>query len=741
MAGEYGSESQEMASLGQFLPFLRGASEWQSGSTNEPKQIMKHTLVLPILVLAATMLPLSPVHAAAPGTEKPKLPAIAEGPFKPEWDSLRQYQCPEWFRDAKFGIWAHWGAQCQPEMGDWYARNMYIEGSTDYKFHVANYGHPSVFGFKDVIHLWKADQFDPEKLIGLYKKAGAQYFVMMANHHCNFDNFDSKYQPWNSVNLGPKKDLVGMWEKAARQAGLRFGVTVHAARAWEWYEVSQLSDTNGPKAGVSYDGKLTKADGRGLWWDGLDPQELYAQNHKPNSDPVNRNNPNRIPGDRPSAAYCEKFFNRTIDLIDKYHPDLLYFDDGVLPLRGVSEDYGLNIAAHFYNANVKNHQGRLEAVMNTKGLNELQRQCLVWDIERGVSTRVEPFVWQTDTCIGSWHYQRAIYERHGYKTAEQVVHMLLDIVSKNGNLLLNIPVRGNGTIDEDEVKFLEDLAAWMAVNSECIFGTRPWKIFGEGASATEAPETGRFGGASDVRKKGYTSADFRFTTKGGALYAAALAWPTDGKLTLHTLAAGADGIRGDATQVELLGRKEKLAFKRDATGLVVTLPAQKPCEHAFVLKISGFDLAASAPKLPKAASPAPIPAAVNGTLTLSADRAEVHGSRLKAQTKGGEPNLGGWDNFTEFASWTTQIAKPGRYAVVARASSARKENQFTIEIGAQKLTGQIPKTASWADFVEVKITTVDLPSAGPLAVQVRPGGASASWRAINLATIRLIPTE
>ena len=207
---------------------------------------------------------------------------IAAGKFGPSWESLAQYRTPEWFRDAKFGIWAHWTAQCVPGEGDWYARKMYQESDaadSTYQSHIRRYGHPSKVGFKEMDHIWKAENWDPEHLVGLYKAAGAKYFVALANHHDNFDCFDSTHQPWNSVELGPKKDLVGGWEKAARAAGLHFGITVHAARTWSWFEVAQGADTKGPLAGVPYDGKSTKADGRGQWWEGLDPQDLYAQNH------------------------------------------------------------------------------------------------------------------------------------------------------------------------------------------------------------------------------------------------------------------------------------------------------------------------------------------------------------------------------------------------------------------------------------------------------------------------------
>ena len=433
--------------------------------------------VLAVLLVGAPGLFLP---AASRAADDASAEPVADGPFKPDWDSLKQYQCPDWFRDAKFGIWAHWSAQCVPEQGDWYARRMYVKGDPDYRYQCDHYGHPSKVGFKDIDNLWHAEHWDPEKLIGLYKRAGAKYFVALANHHDNFDCYDSKYQPWNSVKIGPKKDIVGTWAKAARDAGLRFGVTVHAARAWNWFEPAQGADKDGPLAGVPYDGKLTKADGKGTWWEGLDPQDLYAQNH--------------APGQKPDAAYCTKFYNRTIDLINKYQPDLLYFDDDYtntgLPLYDADPTVGLQIAAHYYNSNRQQHDGKLEAVLNAKKVSPDKRGCVVLDIERGGARDLQPQPWQTDTCIGDWHYERAIAERHGYKKSGAVLRTLADIVSKNGNLLLNIPVRGDGTIDDDEVKFLEEMAAWMDVNGEAIFGTRPWAVYGEGPSTT-AREAGR----------------------------------------------------------------------------------------------------------------------------------------------------------------------------------------------------------------------------------------------------------
>ena len=517
-----------------------------------------------------------------------KLPAIAEGPFKADWNSLTNYQTPEWFRDAKFGIWAHWGPQCEPEHGDWYARNMYIPGHSDFNLHRAEYGHQSTNGFKDVIHQWKAANFNPDQLLAFYKENGAKYFMALANHHDNLDLYNSKYQPWNSVAVGPHKDLVGGWAKAARKNGLRFGVSVHASHAWSWYEPAQGADTNGPLAGVSYDGKLTKADGKGKWWDGLDPQELYAQNHQPGKlewrwDPAKGSS-------TPDAAYMEKFFKRTQQLWDDYHPDQIYFDDSVLPFWGVTDDVGLNLAAHFYNSSIQRH-GRNEAVMNNKILNEMQRRTMVYDIERGKAEGILPQPWQTDTCIGSWHYNQDIFNKHKYKSAASVVRMLADIVSKNGNLMLSVPLQRDGQPDADEIKIVSEIGAWLKVNGEAIYATRPWNIYGEGPS-TVAAEKGRFDGQTDVSKKPFTAEDIRFTQSkdGKTLYAIVLEIPKNGKVTVKSLAINPKtwNLQQKVSSVRLVGGSwwnNRLKFTRDEAGLHIALPEKLPSQTALALKI------------------------------------------------------------------------------------------------------------------------------------------------------------
>ena len=509
---------------------------------------------------------------------------ILNGKFKPTWESLQQYQTPDWYRNAKFGIWAHWGPQCQPEFGDWYAREMYMEGNAKYKYHLEKYGHPSQFGFKDVINEWKAENWNPEELVSLYKDAGAKYFMALANHHDNFDLYNSKYQTWNATKMGPKKDLIGGWEKAARKNGLHFGVSVHAAHAWSWYETAQRSDKEGKLAGVPYDGKLTKNDGKGKWWQGLDPQELYAQNHA-----LSANSSDNVAIHKqwnwgngvtvPSAAYCKKFLNRTIDLIDQYHPDLIYFDDTALPLWPVS-DAGLKIAAHLYNKSIKD-KGKLEAVLFGKILDEQQRKCMVWDIERGQSNNIEPFPWQTDTCIGGWHYQKSIFTEHKYKSAKTVIHTLVDVVSKNGNLCLSVPVKGDGTIDSDERQIVQGIGQWMKINSECIYDTRPWKIFGEGP-ALEKVAALNAQGFNEGKGKPFTPEDIRFTTKGNTLYAVAMGWPETKQLLIRS-------VTSNAASAELLGYG-KVDFTTSAAGLKINLPAQPPCENAFVIKIDGLNL-------------------------------------------------------------------------------------------------------------------------------------------------------
>lgn len=529
---------------------------------------------------------------AAAGLSLPALPRIARplartDDFQPTWASLSQFRTPEWFRDAKFGMWAHWGPQSVPEQGDWYARQMYEQGSRDYIAHVARYGHPSQSGFKDVIRQWRAEAWRPDELVALYREAGAQYFMALANHHDNMDLWNSKHQPWNSVRVGPRKDLVGGWARATRRAGMKFGVSVHAAHAWSWYEVAQGADKDGPYAGVPYDGRVTRAQGRGLWWDGLDPQDLYEQRHAPGK--RLQWEWNAAEGSSvPDKAYCDRFYARTMDLIEQHDPDLVYFDDTALPLHPIS-DVGLRIAANFYNRSLRKNGGRLEGVITGKVLNEEQRSCMVWDIERGVATNVLPLPWQTDTCIGEWHYSRPLFARHGYKSARTVAQMLVDIVSKNGNLMLNVPLPGSGAPDDDELSFIADFGRWMRVNGAAIYGSRPWSVYGEGPS-TQAQAPIRAQGFNEGQNRPYTAEDFRFVQKAGKVYAFALAWPDTGRFSIKSLAAGSPHAPGQVERVAIVGTQVALAYTRDGEGLHVTLPERRTGDYVYTLEISGNGL-------------------------------------------------------------------------------------------------------------------------------------------------------
>jgi alpha-L-fucosidase len=539
------------------------------------RDLLKHLgAAMPAAALSGT------VGAAADAIAPNAALAIADGPFRPDWESLEKYQVPDWFRNAKFGLWAHWGPQCQPEFGDWYGRLMYEKGSDANRHHLEKYGDPAQVGFKDLIHQWKGESWDPDELLALYKKAGARYFVAMANHHDNFDLYDSRYQPeWNATRIGPQKDLIGGWSKAARANGLRFGVSVHAAHAWTWYEPAQ-----------AYDGNLVRRDGLGKWWEGLDPQGLYAQRH-----PRSKTGGEGGVWDAqwhwgggaavPDQAYCEKFFHRTRELIDSYDPDLVYYDDTVLPLWPVS-DVGLRLAAHQYNRSIAS-KGKLDAVVTGKILNEQQRRSMVWDIERGQSNRIEELPWQTCTCIGSWHYDRRIYDNRAYKSAQTVLHTLIDVVSKNGNLLLSVPVRANGTIDAQERAIVEEVGRWMARNSEAIYDTRPWAVFGEGPVMEQAAAPMSGAGFNEGKGIAYSAADIRFTAKGAAVYAFVMGWPKDGKVTIKSLRSASPHLGKRIARVELLASGRPLAFRQTADGLLVTLPADKPAlAYANALKVT-----------------------------------------------------------------------------------------------------------------------------------------------------------
>jgi alpha-L-fucosidase len=513
---------------------------------------------------------------------------IAKGPFEPTWESLiENYVAPDWFRDAKFGIWAHWSAQCVPEAGDWYARRMYLQGHPQYDHHVKHYGHPSDIGFMEIQNLWKAENWNPDDLLDLYKAAGARYFVALANHHDNLDTYASKHHPWNTTRVGPMRDMIAIWAEKARARGLRFGVSNHAAHAEHWMQSAYGYDAEGPRAGERYDAwKLERSQGTGKWWEGLDPQELYTGAAQPMPDGITSAEEARAWEEgvwsQPMPFYNPQFvrnwFRRCKDLIDSYEPDLVYFDNAELPFG----QPGLDIAAHFYNSSLARH-GKLEAVINSKQLPPDKQGALVEDTERGYRTSIVPIAWQTDTCIGHWHYNRELYEKKGYMSAAKVIQRLCDVVAKNGNLLLSIPLRGDGTIDEDERRIVEDIGSWTQRFGDAIYETRPWRISGEGPTYVT---TGQFG---EETIKPFTAEDIRFTTKAQSVHALTLGRAT-GRVSIASLAEGAEHGQGQVESVEIVGSKAPLDFKRDRKGLHIFVPDGGGHEFGLALKISGAGL-------------------------------------------------------------------------------------------------------------------------------------------------------
>ncbi len=473
-------------------------------------------------------------------------PSIQAGPYQPTEASFRQYRYPDWFRDAKFGIWAHWGPQAVPRHGDWYARLMYEQGGTDYNDHLSRYGHPSKNGYKDIIPLWKAERWDPERLMALYKKAGARYFVSMGSHHDNFFLWNSKIHRWNSVNMGPHKDVVGIWQKAAKNEGLYFGVSEHLAASYTWFQPAHGADTAGDYKGIPYDGNDAQY------------QDLYHTRAAPNDKAWLTTNP----------EWMKEWYNDVKELVDTYHPDLLY-SDSKLPFDQV----GRNMLANFYNGNSTYHQGRTTAVYTCK---EASTGEWVHDLERGVQDSISLYPWQTDTSIGDWFYSTG----QKYKTSTDILQMLVDIVSKNGNLLINIVQTPEGDLEPNILKTLDEIGNWIAANGEGIYDTRPWKTFGETTDHTDKIKAGNF----NEEKIKYSNQDFRFTTKGNNLFAYCLDVP-DGDVQIKSLGKNSQLNTRSILSVKMMGNDEPVKWHQEDKVLIIQKPVQWPAWKVIGFKI------------------------------------------------------------------------------------------------------------------------------------------------------------
>ena len=427
-------------------------------------------------------------------------------------------------------------------------------------------------------NLWKAENWKPEELMDLYVAAGAKYFTALANHHDNFDNYNSRFHNWNSVKIGPKKDIVGIYTKLAREHGLRVAVTNHSSHAWHWLQTAYDYDPEGPLPGVRYDAyNLTKADGKGKWWEGFDPQELYtgrnlvmpdgvttiaARQRVPQSQrrPVARRDSADEPGVRSQLVPA-----RARTCSTPTSPTSFTSTTPSCPSNSTASPSPRTI----YNSSIRD-KGRNEAVVTGKGLRPDHVGAITLDIERGKAQGILADPWQTDTCIGDWHYNIAVFENHKYKTPKSVIHSLIDIVSKNGNLMLNIPVKGDGTIDSDERAFLEAIATWIPKHGEAIYGTRPFSVFGEGP-----PDVTSNANFNERNQRAYTAEDIRFTRRATRSMRSRFVWPDNGKYVIKTLATGSSVLPRPIQRVELIGGGP-IKFAQEPSGLTLNLPDKAP---------------------------------------------------------------------------------------------------------------------------------------------------------------------
>ncbi len=467
--------------------------------------------------------------------------------FQPTWNSLERYQVAEWYQDAKFGIFIHWGLYCVPAFGnEWYPRNMYLQGTQEFEHHVQMYGPQSTFGYKDFLDSFTAEKFDPEAWSALFKSAGAKFVVPVAEHHDGFAMYDCAISRWNARNMGPRRDILGDLAKAVRENGMIFGLSSHRAEHWWFMNGGQEfeSDVQDPKYSDFYGpAKLTSSTN----WAEYDWRP------------------------RPDALYLEDWLARCQELVDKYQPQLFWFDGWINQV--VFQPYLQRFAAYYYNRGL---EWKKEVAINYKDQAYPERAAVL-DIERGQLKDIRPLLWQNDTSISknSWGY----VQDQDYKNARDIIGDLVDVVSKNGVLLLNIGPRADGTIPETEQQILLEIGEWLRVNGEAIYGTRPWVKFGEGP--TEVPE----GYFTDTHRQAFTGADIRFTRKGNTIYAILLAWPGS-QAVVQSLGSQAALLDGSITQIEMLGIPGSLAWTRNDESLVVQLPDEPACQHAYVLKIT-----------------------------------------------------------------------------------------------------------------------------------------------------------
>jgi alpha-L-fucosidase len=474
---------------------------------------------------------------------------IERGRFKASWDSLEAYEVPKWYQDAKFGIFIHWGVYSVPAFGnEWYPRNMYRKGTPEFDYHVKKFGPHNKFGYKDFIPMFKAEKFDADAWAELFEKAGARFVVPVAEHHDGFQMYESALSKWNAKEMGPKRDLIKEIADAVRKRNMVLGLSNHRAEHW-WYM----------DEGMKFDSDVR------------DPK--YADFYGPAKDqPGNEYHRDNYMSNSPDQDFLEDWLARSCELIDKYQPQIMWYDWWIMNLS--FKPYLKKLAAFYYNRGEEWNKG---VAINYK-YDAFPVGTAVFDVERGQLSGMRSLFWQTDTAVSknSWGY----IENHDYKDAEDIVCDMVDIVSKNGALLLNIGPRADGTIPEEEQRILLEIGDWLSINGEAIYETRPWEIFGEG------PTQVKEGSFTDTHREAYTSEDFRFTTKDGAVYATVLSWPEDGELKIKCMSKGSGLLTDEISKIELVGSSESVEWNRMDDGLHIKASGRPAKDYCAVFKIS-----------------------------------------------------------------------------------------------------------------------------------------------------------
>ena len=524
--------------------------------------------------------------------------AIAPGPFEPNWESIEKNYPgePEWLREAKFGIWVHFGPQSAGESGDWYARNLYKQGHLANKNHLKKFGHPSEVGYKEVLRDWNPTKLNPAALTKIYEDAGARFLMIQGVHHDNYDLWNSKYHNWNSVNIGPKRDLIGEWAKACRANGMHFGVTFHHEYTWWWWQTAFGSDTAGDKKGIPYDGNLTLADGKGKWWEGYDPRELYGIDLREYKGVTKAANSGWSP---PPAGifvnhldyakwYTTQWALRMMDVVEHYDPDFIYTDGTVQgPFTGSGTGTGIKtnamplVMADFYNRTLQRRKK-----VNTFSIVKFREKTngTVNTEEFGVPANIKTDQpWIAEAPVGDWFYAPGFTYNSG-----MMIRYIIEAIARDGNAALCISLLPDGSLDEGSLKMLKEVGAWMHLNGEGIYGSHAWIIPGEG-EIIDGKLKMLPGGA--LRQKHaefkFDTQDFRFTVgKNGALYAFCMTVPKPGEqLKIKSLASNANNLEKPVTKMKMLGYKGNLKWKQEADGLIITCPKTMPFATSTVFKI------------------------------------------------------------------------------------------------------------------------------------------------------------